>query len=165
MLTVSAAELKRHAKEIFQLVFIHKWASPLNQHFNAFRIWLPARRETHEFVVLFIAASRCSPYCLYWGVSQPMRLKARGLAYHGGPPGWLEERDPAGVILYVMDGLYSTACLFRTLPVAPIGAAQLLLYINVHILHNHPSWAMSRKEGMACTLVDTLAFSLGRISP
>jgi hypothetical protein len=36
--------------------------------------------------------------------SQPMRPKARGLAHHGGPPGWLEESDPAGVILYVMDG-------------------------------------------------------------
>jgi hypothetical protein len=32
-----------------------------------------------------------------------MRPKARGLAQHGGPPGWLEESDPAGVILYVMD--------------------------------------------------------------
>jgi len=35
-----------------------------------------------------------------------MRPKARGLAQHGGPPGWLEESDPAGVILYVMDGPY-----------------------------------------------------------
>jgi hypothetical protein len=35
-----------------------------------------------------------------------MRLKARGLAQHGGPPGWLEESDLAGVILYVMDGSY-----------------------------------------------------------
>ncbi len=32
-----------------------------------------------------------------------MRPKTRGLAQHGGPPGWLEESDPAGVILYVMD--------------------------------------------------------------
>ncbi len=24
----------------------------------------------------------------------------RGLTQHGGPPGWLEESDPAGVILY-----------------------------------------------------------------
>jgi hypothetical protein len=28
----------------------------------------------------------------------------RGLAQHGTPPGWLEESDPAGVILFVMDG-------------------------------------------------------------
>ncbi len=34
-----------------------------------------------------------------------MRPKARGLVHHGGPPGWLES-DPAGVILYVMDGQY-----------------------------------------------------------
>jgi hypothetical protein len=32
-----------------------------------------------------------------------VRPKARRLAQHGGPPGWLEECDPAGVILYVMD--------------------------------------------------------------
>jgi hypothetical protein len=35
-----------------------------------------------------------------------MMPKARGLAQHGGLPGWLDEIDPAGVILYVMDGLY-----------------------------------------------------------
>ncbi len=35
-----------------------------------------------------------------------MRPKARGRAQHGGPPGWLEENDPAGVILYVMDEPY-----------------------------------------------------------
>jgi hypothetical protein len=30
--------------------------------------------------------------------------KARGLAQHGGPPGWLEESDPAGCDFYVMEG-------------------------------------------------------------
>jgi hypothetical protein len=39
-----------------------------------------------------------------------MRLKARGLAQHGGPPGWLERSDPAGVLLYVMDGPYCLHC-------------------------------------------------------
>jgi hypothetical protein len=29
-------------------------------------------------------------------VAQLKRPKARGLAQHGGPPGWLEESDPAG---------------------------------------------------------------------
>jgi hypothetical protein len=43
----------------------------------------------------------------------------RGLAQHGGPPGWLEESDP--VILYAMDGPY--ACLFRTVQAILIGAA------------------------------------------
>jgi hypothetical protein len=33
-----------------------------------------------------------------------MSPRARGLAHHGGLPGWLEENDPTGVILYVMDG-------------------------------------------------------------
>ncbi len=32
----------------------------------------------------------------------PKRPKARGLAQHGGPPGWLEESNQAGVILYVI---------------------------------------------------------------
>ncbi len=35
---------------------------------------------------------------------ESMRLKARRLAQHGGFPGRSEESDPAGVILYVMDG-------------------------------------------------------------
>ncbi len=35
-----------------------------------------------------------------------MRPKARGLARHGSPPGYLEESDPAGVILYMMDRPY-----------------------------------------------------------
>ncbi len=34
----------------------------------------------------------------------PMRPKARGLTHHGGRPGRLEESDPAGANLYVMDG-------------------------------------------------------------
>ncbi len=32
-----------------------------------------------------------------------MRPTARGLVQHGGPPGWLEKSDPAGVIMYVVD--------------------------------------------------------------
>jgi hypothetical protein len=42
---------------------------------------------------------------------KPMRPKAGGLAKHGGPPDWLKENDPTGVILYV--------------PLAFSGAAQL----------------------------------------
>jgi hypothetical protein len=42
--------------------------------------------------------------------------EARGLAQRGGSPCWLEESDPAGVILYVINWPY-TACLFRTVPV------------------------------------------------
>jgi hypothetical protein len=53
-----------------------------------------------------------------------MRPKARGLAQHGGLPGWLKESDPAGVILYAMDRPY-TACLLRTAMVALTEAAQL----------------------------------------
>jgi hypothetical protein len=50
-----------------------------------------------------------------------MRLTTRGLAQHGGPPGWLEESDPAGVILYVMDGPYRlpfSSCELKEFPTA-----------------------------------------------
>jgi hypothetical protein len=43
-----------------------------------------------------------------------MRPNARGLAQHGGPPGWQEESDPAVVILYVMDGPYRLPFPYRT---------------------------------------------------
>jgi hypothetical protein len=49
-----------------------------------------------------------------------MRPKARGLTRHGSPPGYLEESDPAGVILYMMDG--RTACFFLSIPAALTGA-------------------------------------------
>jgi hypothetical protein len=47
-----------------------------------------------------------SDYVLFALVYCPTRPKARGLVQHGSPPGWLKESDPAGVILYMMDGLY-----------------------------------------------------------
>ncbi len=43
-----------------------------------------------------------------------MSLKTRGLAQHGGPPGWLEESDPAGVILYMMDEPYRLPFQYHT---------------------------------------------------
>jgi hypothetical protein len=71
-----------------------------------------------------------------------MRPKARGLAQHGSPPGWLEESDLAGMILDMMDGQYSLPFSYR-IPVALTGAAQLradgisscCYIVNVH---NHP---------------------------
>ncbi len=65
------------------------------------------------------------------------------MAQYGGPPGWLEESYPAGVILYVMDGPYCLPFPYRT-AVVLTGAAQLRAHV-----HNHPPWATSRKEGMA----------------
>jgi hypothetical protein len=44
----------------------------------------------------------------------PMRPKARGLVQHGSLPSWLEESDPAGVILYVLDGPYRLPFPYRT---------------------------------------------------
>ncbi len=75
-------------------------------------------------------------FCMWWTVhaacpDQWGRPKARGLTQHGGPAGWLEESDPAGCDLYVTHYL-------------PRSGADLL--INVH---KSPSWATSRKEGMA----------------
>ncbi len=72
-----------------------------------------------------------------------MRPKSRGLDQHIGLPGWLENSDPAGVILYVLDSLYR-ACLFYTVPVALTGAAQLRTdgissYCYIANVHNHPS--------------------------
>jgi hypothetical protein len=80
-----------------------------------------------------------------------MRTKAVGLVQHGGPPGWLEESYPAGVIFYVMDGSYRLP--FRTVPVALTGAAQLRAdgissCCNIVNVHNQPPWATSRKEVM-----------------
>ncbi len=50
---------------------------------------------------------KCTWDHTFWEI-RPMRPKARGLAQHGGLPVWLEESNPAGVILYAMDG--RTAC-------------------------------------------------------
>ncbi len=78
--------------------------------------------------------------------------KARRLAQHGGAPGWLEESDPAGVILYVIDGPhrllfpYRTGRPDRSCPAGNWRISSCCYIINVH---NHPSWATSHKEGMA----------------
>ncbi len=75
----------------------------------------------------------------------PMRLKARELTQHGGPPGWLEESDPTGVILYVMRAVpptfsvpYKFAFQFR--------ADGISICCYIVYVHNHPP---SRKESMA----------------
>ncbi len=93
--------------------------------------------------------------CVSWrGKWSPMRPKAKRLAQHGGPPGWLEESYPAGVILYVMDGPYRlpfphrTGCPDRSFPAASNHAIMEFPDVQ-YTLHNHSSWATSRKEGMA----------------
>jgi hypothetical protein len=94
-----------------------------------------------------------------------MRPNARWLAQNGGPPGWLEESDPAGVILYVMDGprrlpfQYRTSGPDRSCLAACWWNFQLLLYTVVNEI-NHPSWATSRKEGKAWCSGRTILFSL-----
>ncbi len=51
------------------------------------------------------------------------KVKARGLAHHGGPPGKLEESDPAGMIFHAMDGLCRPPSVLYCLPC--LVAAQL----------------------------------------
>ncbi len=81
-----------------------------------------------------------------------MMSKARWLAQHGGRlAGW---RRVTRQVWFCMWWTGHTAWLFRTVQVALPGAAQLRTVgissccytVNVH---NHPSWATSRKEGMA----------------
>ncbi len=64
-----------------------------------------------------------------------MRPKAiEGWPNMAAPPGWLEESDPAGVILYVVDGPYPlpfpcrTGCPDRNCQAASWWNFQLLLY-------------------------------------
>ncbi len=63
-----------------------------------------------------------------------MRPKARGLTPYVGPPGKLEESDPVGLILYVMEGPYRlpfeyiTGCLDISCPAASLLNFQLVLF-------------------------------------
>jgi hypothetical protein len=57
-----------------------------------------------------------------------MRPKARGLAQHGGLPGWLKESDPAGCD-FVRDGRSNNACPGGPHNLSRSGAPLLL---NVH---------------------------------
>jgi hypothetical protein len=70
----------------------------------------------------------------------PRRPKARGLAQHNGPPGWLEEVDPASVIFYVyrLSFPYHTGCPDKNCPAARADRSSSCCYI-----------IMSRKEGMS----------------
>jgi hypothetical protein len=75
-----------------------------------------------------------------------MRPKARGLAQHVSPSGWLEESDPPGRCDFVRDG--------RPLPPAisvtywslwqELPSCELMEFSAA--VHNHPSWATSHKE-------------------
>jgi hypothetical protein len=81
-----------------------------------------------------------------------MRPKARGLAQHGGPPVWLEEIDPAGVILYVTDGPCRPALTDHT-NCPGLG----LIYYSMYTKHRHE--LHHAKKAWPGTLADH-AFSL-----
>ncbi len=96
-----------------------------------------------------MAAPSSSMVCQLWA----MRLKARWLAQHGGPPGWLEESDPAGCD-FARDGRYMLPALTDH-TTCPGSGADLLPNV-----HKTPPWSTSRKEGMAWyTLVDPCILS------
>jgi hypothetical protein len=72
-----------------------------------------------------------------------MKPNARGLAQHGGPPGWLEESDPTGVILYVMDGpnrlpfSYLTGYSVTLTEAAQLRPDGISSCCHIVIVHNH----------------------------
>ncbi len=72
-----------------------------------------------------------------------MRPKARWLAQHGGPPGWLEESDPAGCD-FVRDG--------RSVP--PALKVPHHLHRSVLNVYKTPSKATSRNESLAWYSID-----------
>ncbi len=72
-----------------------------------------------------------------------MSPKARGLAQHGGPPGWLEKIDSAGCD-FMRDERSMPPALKDPHTTCPSSGADLLLNV-----HKTPLWAMSHKEGMA----------------
>ena len=106
--------------------------------------------QQYRCKAFFFVFVLCSHICWHqWS------QKARGLAQHGGPPGWLEYSDPAGVILYVTDGPYCllfphhscNGCPDRSCPAASWWNFQLLLFSKC----TQPSVMSytSCKEGMA----------------
>jgi hypothetical protein len=79
--------------------------------------------------------------------------------------GWKRVTRPGVILWFCMRRMDRTAFLFRTVLVAVTGAAQLradgifscCFIVNVH---SHPSWATSRKEGMAWYSSIPMPFSL-----
>jgi len=55
------------------------------------------------FLIKFVLGKDVRISTVDISLSSTMRPKTRGLAQHGGPPGWLEESDPAGCD-FVRDG-------------------------------------------------------------
>ncbi len=64
---------------------------------------MPTFQMNRYLFTAFIFSIRIWPPDAKISKSHTMMPKARGLAQHGGPPGWLEESDPAGCY-FVRDG-------------------------------------------------------------
>jgi hypothetical protein len=73
----------------------------------------PKGRQQKSVDLYKLFSLRFSPF------SRPMRPKSRGLAQHGGPPGWLEK----SVMLYKMDRPYRLPFPYRTGCPHSIGSA------------------------------------------
>ncbi len=67
-----------------------------------------------------------------------MRPKGRGPVQHGGPPVWLEESDLAGVILYVMHGLYRLPFLYRNGCPESCELMEFPIVVKANV-HNYPT--------------------------
>ncbi len=79
--------------------------------------------------------------------ARAMRPKARGLAQHGGPLSWLEERVPSMFwFLYVMNGPCRLPCraVAAAAQLRAVGISSFCYIVNVH---NRPSWLKSRMAG------------------
>ncbi len=91
---------------------------------------------------------------LYWILTDPSFAVCGGSS---GSEGWRAcPKWPSGCDFYVMDGQYRlyipfpyrTSCTDRSCSAACWWNFQLMFYCIV-TEHNHPSWATSRKEGLA----------------
>ncbi len=110
--------------------------------------------------------SMVSPYLTWWGTYQWGRMLEGWSSTAARLAGW---RRVTRQVWFCTWWTGCTTCLFRTLPVALTGAAQLRadgIYSCCYIInvHKHPSWATWRSKAWPGTLVDQCLLS-GTSSP
>jgi hypothetical protein len=100
-----------------------------------------------RFAMILPRSSRPLRASVYPVRPQEAARDYRGLARPGGPPGWLEESDPAGCD-FESDGRFvlpALAVLYRLPWLWADGISNCCYKVNVH---NHPSWLKSWMAGM-----------------
>jgi hypothetical protein len=80
----------------------HLFVTPGDTHQQFEKLEIQADHKARNHLV-------CMTYLFYWWFLS-RRPKARGVAKQGGPPGWLDESDPA--VWFCMWWTGRTACLF-----------------------------------------------------